>query len=222
MSSAVLHAVITIGALALMRFAVNRMNRTPTQKYARSFSTKDSRSWRFEPQRQLIRAEFTAQREFVRGPNYSLGYRALVQPNRFIRIIAHRGTAVGLAAQTVRCNRAALDQGQITQDSAVFDDMVSEDISEYAARPLFENTDGHTSEDTCRATSWADSGSCFDEPIGAFSDAFDMDVGINPASGLPMLDGCIDVGGNAFGTDGHDWSSHHDTLSSSTHSFGEY
>lgn len=40
----------------------------------------------------------------------------------------------------------------------------------------------------------------------AFDDDGDTDYGVNPASGLPMLDACVDVAGNPIGSDGSDWS----------------
>ena len=40
----------------------------------------------------------------------------------------------------------------------------------------------------------------------SFSDMdWDSCSGLNPASGLPMMDDCMDVAGNPFGTDLSDW-----------------
>jgi hypothetical protein len=40
----------------------------------------------------------------------------------------------------------------------------------------------------------------FDATGGVSFDGGDLDLGVNPGSGLPMLDGGLDVAGNPFGS----------------------
>lgn len=44
-------------------------------------------------------------------------------------------------------------------------------------------------------------------------DHFDNSFSINPANGLPMM-GCLDIAGNAFGTDSMHWDDHFDSMTS--------
>lgn len=78
---------------------------------------------------------------------------------------------------------------------------------------LLRQDDTHTLFDSMHndSSAWDNLGAHFhaDDLAADLMAANDVTTGVNPANGLPMMDGCIDVMGNPFGTDmlSDSWSS---------------
>lgn len=74
---------------------------------------------------------------------------------------------------------------------------------------------------TATASQWQNDDSItVDDDI--FSDSNNSMVMINPATGLPMLDGGIDIGGNFFGSSNDDWDSNISDSFSDDSSFSSF